>query len=311
MSKILELGYLGFEVSDLVQWESYAANVLGLGVVRGPNEVDGKETRLLRMDKENYRFILTQGSADDCIYCGWKVTNKEAVESFSQHLNSLNHAWQWATDEELTLRNIDKMLHFSDPDGNRHEVYCAPVATEAAFSSDVVNSGFVTGDGGLGHIVFEVENYPGVVEFAETVLGFNLSDHIYMAVEPEVKIEISFFHTNERHHSFAVAPRAPGPGAIKSVHHFMLETAVVSDVGLARDRYLAAGLPVVMDIGQHPNDKMISFYGLTPSGFCVEFGCGGVIVDEDHWSTTSYEGISEWGHQPIAPINQVQQGDPS
>ena len=68
------------------------------------------------------------------------------------------------------------------------------------------------------------------------MLGLHLSDHIYLEVAPGMKIEISFFHGNERHHSYAVAPRAPTPGPKKSIHHFMVEARTVADVGCARDR---------------------------------------------------------------------------
>jgi biphenyl-2,3-diol 1,2-dioxygenase len=299
--QITELGYLGFEVSNMPNWEHFATEVLGLEVLPGPTNTDGKATRRLRMDSAAYRFILLEGAADDCAFAGWRAADSSAVEAFSKKLSAMGLAWSWGTDQELNVRSVEKMLHFQDPEGNRHEVFCGQQQLAKPFFSTKVTSGFVTGDGGLGHIVYEANNYPGVVQFAENVLGLKLSDHIYMAVAPEVKIEVSFFHTNERHHSFAVAPRAPIPGPVKRVHHFMIEARSVVDVGLARDRCLAAGLPVVMDIGQHPNDQMISFYGKTPSGFHVEFGCGGVMVDDANWKVGSYDQMSTWGHRP-APV---------
>ena len=72
----------------------------------------------------------------------------------------------------------------------------------------------------------------------------------------------------------------------------------MADVGSARDRCLAFGLPVVMDIGQHPNDQMISFYAYTPSGFLFEFGWGGVKVDDAFWKAEAYGRVSNWGHRP-------------
>ena len=38
--------------------------------------------------------------------------------------------------------------------------------------------------------------------------------------------------------------------------------------------------------GAHPDD--------------IEFGCGGVKVDDRTWSTRSYDQISVWGHKPPA-----------
>lgn len=291
---ITELGYLGFEVSDLSRWDQFAADVLGLGVQPGATA----NTRWLRMDEQHHRIILSEGPADDCAYAGWQVADAAAVDAFGRHLDSLGVGWTRGSADELVLRAVQQMLHFKDPEGNRHEVYCGMAAAATPFKSNKVPAGFVTGSGGLGHIVYEANNYPGVLDFAQQVLGLRLSDHIDLAVAPGINIEVAFFHTNERHHSFAVAPRAPVPGPKKSVHHFMVEVADVADVGRARDRCLTMGQAVVMDIGQHPNDHMISFYGQTPSGFLVEFGWGGVKVDDASWQTTRYDHMSDWGHRP-------------
>ena len=53
-----ELGYLGFEVSDMPRWERFAREVLGVGVSRGP-----QDTLRLRLDAAPARFILRQGGA--------------------------------------------------------------------------------------------------------------------------------------------------------------------------------------------------------------------------------------------------------
>jgi hypothetical protein len=42
---------------------------------------------------------------------------------------------------------------------------------------------------------------------------------------------------------------------------------------------------------------MFSFYARTPSGFDVEFGWGGVQIDDDRWRVVSYTRGSEWGHR--------------
>jgi len=297
---ITELGYLGFEVSDLKRWDQFASEVMGLAVSAGPRA----NTRWLRMDEQRCRFILTEGAADDLAFAGWRVPSVVAVEAFGQHLDKLGIAWVWGSDEECALRAVQGMIHFADPTGSRHEVFCAPLLATDRFGSAKVASGFVTGEGGLGHVVYQSSDYPKTVEFAQKVLGLNISDTINGQVgpTPDARIEVSFLHANERHHSFAVAPQPPFPGVHKRMHHFMIEARHVEDIGFARDRCLAMGQPVAQDIGQHPNDRMISFYGQTPSGFFVEIGWGGVKVDEASWQVRTYDQFSEWGHRPaVAP----------
>lgn len=306
MTEIEELGYLGFEVSDMQRWERFASEVMGVGVSAGP-----RDSVRLRIDAAAARLILLPGSSDDLAFTGWKVAAVEDVDAFALHLQQQGVAYAWAKEEELGLRDALQMLHFSDPEGNRHEVYAAAPVVAPAFHSPLVTSGFVTGAGGAGHVVFEADHYPQMVAFAQNILGARLSDHIYLQPVPGVSIEVSFFHANERHHSLAVAPRAPGQSVKKRLHHFMLEVGSVADVGRARDRCLDFGLPVVMDIGQHPNDRMISFYAHTPSGFLFEFGWGGVKVDAQQWQAASYDHVSEWGHRPFGALPSEAQEVPA
>jgi 2,3-dihydroxybiphenyl 1,2-dioxygenase len=256
----------------------------------------------LRLDAAPARLILIQGQADDVSFAGWKVDSAAAVDAFAAHLETQGLKGLYGSADELAVRHATRMLHFADPEGNRHEVYAEAPSAGPAFKSEVVTSGFVTGSGGAGHVVFEASNYPATIDFATRVLGLKISDHVHLEVGPGMKIEVSFFHVNERHHSMAVAPRAPVPGPAKHIHHFMIEVADISDVGRARDRCLKFGLPVVMDIGQHPNDRMISFYAHTPSGFLIEFGWGGVKVDDATWKVDEYDRISNWGHRPFGAM---------
>lgn len=297
MVQIKELGYLGFEVSDLPRWQAFVTEVLGAAVAPGP-----ADTLQVRVDQAPARLILAQGPANDCVFTGWRVADVAALHSFGQHLQANAVPYQQGTEAECAVRHATHMLHFTDPEGNRHEVYVARPNVLPPFSSAVVPAGFVTGAGGAGHVVYAASNYPAMIAFCQRVLGVALSDNIYVQPVPGVKVEVAFFHANERHHSLAVAPRSPEPGPRKQIHHFMLEVANLGDVGRARDRCLRFGLPVVMDIGQHPNDQMISFYAHTPSGFLVEVGWGGVKVDPTQWQAGAYDCVSQWGHRPYGAM---------
>jgi 3,4-dihydroxy-9,10-secoandrosta-1,3,5(10)-triene-9,17-dione 4,5-dioxygenase len=49
-------------------------------------------------------------------------------------------------------------------------------------------------------------------------------------------------------------------------------------------------------LGEHENDRMTSFYMLTPSNFAIEYGWGGLIVDPAKHETTQTKRVSIWGH---------------
>ena len=79
----------------------------------------------------------------------------------------------------------------------------------------------------------------------------------------------------------------------------------MNDVGLALDRCVKAGYDINMGLGSHPNDKMFSFYVRTPSGFLLEFGCGGIVIDDATWEVKAFKELSTWGHhhpEPKAPV---------
>ena len=76
----------------------------------------------------------------------------------------------------------------------------------------------------------------------------------------------------------------------------MLEYRSFDDVGLAYDRAKKAGIPIVLELGHHPNDQVFSFYMRTPSGFGIELGYGGILIDEATWEPQLYDRMSDWGH---------------
>src|SRR5690606_28047546 len=98
-----------------------------------------------------------------------------------------------------------------------------------------------------------------------------------------------------RHHSLAIGNL---PGATYSLRHFMLEMPDLAAVGRALDAALDHdGCTVTSTLGQHTNDHMISFYVDAPGGIAVEIGCGGRVVDDVGWTTSSYTTATAWGHR--------------
>ena len=43
---------------------------------------------------------------------------------------------------------------------------------------------------------------------------------------------------------------------------------------------------------------MVSFYVKTPAGFDIEYGWGGIAVDDATWRVGQYDRPSIWGHKP-------------
>nr|ART38240.1 F328 [uncultured bacterium] len=158
--------------------------------------------------------------------------------------------------------------------------------------SPLARSGFVADEHGLGHLVVSAPDSAATAAFYQDLLGFRLSDRIVCEFYG-YPVDITFLHTNPRHHSLAFGGPQP-----KRLHHFLLEVKSLDDVGAALDRAVAAGVRIAQMLGRHPNDRMVSFYAFTPSGFQFEYGWGGRMVDDATWQPTVHDRISEWGHHP-------------
>ncbi|WP_330185159.1 hypothetical protein OHB26_17165 [Nocardia sp. NBC_01503] len=72
---------------------------------------------------------------------------------------------------------------------------------------------------------------------------------------------------------------------------------VTGDAGLGHVAIITKK-PHQMRVGQHTNDKELSFYAVAPSGFDWEVGWNPIVVNEITWEPTTYQGISIWGHTP-------------
>ena len=293
MSEIARLGYLGFEVSGLAAWQAFATDVLGLEA--GAPTAAGALP--LRMDELERRILLHEGPGDDLAYAGWEVRDEPSLRALAGRLEAAGVAVREGSAADAAERGVATLLRCADPNGNAVELFVGPRVATAPFRSSRLLSGFVTGDQGLGHLVLVTKSLRETDRFYRDLLGLRLSDRIQTRLGGVLPVEIVFLHANPRHHSLAFA-EAPLP---KRMHHFMLEVGSLDDVGRAYDRCLDAGVPIAQTLGRHPNDRMVSFYARTPSGFDVEFGWGARTIDDATWQARVYGEISEWGHRPPAP----------
>ena len=116
-----------------------------------------------------------------------------------------------------------------------------------------------------------------------------------------VTLELSFLRLNERHHTVALAAtRGQRMNPLRTgIHHLNLQAASLDDVTEAYQRMRKLGFAISNAIGQHPNDREVSFYVASPLGFDVELGWNLIVVsDEAAWKPAHYQGISLWGHFP-------------
>lgn len=281
---ISALGYLGIRSDKTADWSYFAQKLLGMQL-----SDRGGSTLSFRMDDYKQRFVVTDEVGEALAFIGWEVDNKSDLDHYAARVEAAGYAVQpgsaWLADQ----RCVSDLIFFSDPQGNRIELFYQPQRNTDPFIPGRPISGFKTGPVGMGHAVLHTNCVDMQLPFYRDILDFAVSDY---GLKP---VPLYFFHLNERHHSFALV----GSGG-SGFHHFMVEYLNLDDVGQGYDLAQIEQDGVAYTLGRHTNDYMTSYYANTPSGFFVESGWGGRLIDPDTWQpheTTC--GPSFWGHDRL------------
>lgn len=292
MTKISALGYLGIGVRDLAAWRAFATEVLGVQAVDADG-LDG-EALYLRVDDRLYRFVVVPGG-DKLDFIGWEVATPADFEELLRDLEAANVTYR--EDPELAaLRGVARLARCADPAGRALEFYQGASVPKQPFVSPT-GARFVTRDPsgkdmGLGHIVLSFPDLDKALDFYLGTLRFKLSDTITMPSG----VVLTFTHVNARHHSLALVQGRPN--ADPQLNHFMLEVEDIDMVGRALDQVHQRGVSKIASLGRHTNDLMLSFYMRSPSGFGIEYGCQGRLIDDSTWTAVNYTSMQFWGHDP-------------
>lgn len=282
---IQELTYAGFGSPNAQAWKRY-----GTGMVGAMLKADGPDGAVrLAFDDVNYRLAIHPGDTDEFRYAGWGMANETDLHAYAAQLDRAGLSLTQGDAALCAEREVSELIWFTDPWGTRHELTWGKFATPYTFRSGrTMRSGFVTGDQGLGHIVLQVPDLVEANEFYADILGFRLSDRIVSK-----HFDVRFYHINGRHHSLALSEL---PGHI-GFNHLMLEYQSMDDLGKAIDLLPKFDAPVMQTLGRHSNDLMTSTYVGTPSGFQIELGYGGMVIDDLSWVARTYSVPSFWGHR--------------
>ena len=123
--------------------------------------------------------------------------------------------------------------------------------------------------------------------YYNTVFDARLTDYIDETISG-IKFKIRFLRVNQRHHSVAIAAvnRLPVNPIRTRVQHVNVQVADLDDMTASYQRVKELGFDMALGVGQHTNDKELSFYAMTPSGFEWEVGWNPIVVDETTWEPT-------------------------
>ena len=275
------LGYVGVRAKSLEDWSNFGTRFLGMQLV------DKTSSMLsLRMDDRKQRVIVNADTDGGAAFFGWEVADAAALAALAARLEGADVAVARGSRALADERRVKDLIVFTDPIGNRLEAFYGAEVSAEPFRPGRNISGFRTGPLGMGHAVLTIERLDDVLPFYRDVLGFGLSDYI---LKP---FKAYFLHVNPRHHSLAFIETGKN-----GIHHLMVELFSFDDVGQAYDIALADPESIGSTFGRHTNDYVTSFYSWSPSGFMVEYGWGGRLVEPGNWTPEEAVGPSLWGHE--------------
>lgn len=291
MAKVSALGYVGWAISDADAWHHLLQSVYGLE--RRTDSPAG--IHQYRLDEYHHRLAFHESDSDRLLHIGWEIESREALRELAQDLSAKGLAVEPGETALCNERAVMELIAVSGPDGVRNEIFFGPKQDAAPFSPSRGMDGYNTGDLGLGHVVLASEDPDAAVKWYREMLGFELSDYIFWD-----DVEATFLHCNPRHHSLALTnPVGPLKGG--DFNHIMLEANSIDDVGRAWDIVQKNGVPIAMTLGRHTNDRTTSFYIYSPSGWWIEYGYGGALIDDETWEPKFYNAPKIWGHEMLPP----------
>lgn len=289
----VHLGYLVIESNRFEDWRRFGTDAIGMH-----HDDVSRDVMRFRLDTHACRFLVRRGPAEDVVAIGWHIDDHTSFDNIEARIRAHGVPVVRGSDEEAALRGVERLLRFPGPKGIVQEIYTTPVISPEPLR--MLASGWVTGDAGMGHVAITSARPTLMRGYYNTVFDARLTDYIDETISG-VKLKIRFLRVNERHHSIAIAAvhGLPIDPVRTRVQHLNIQADSLDDLARSYERVHELGFDMALSVGQHTNDKELSYYARTPSGFEWEVGWNPLVIDESTWEPTTHQGISIWGHKPV------------
>ena len=288
----VRLGYVVIGSRKLEAWKTFLTEGIGLHLA-----CDSADTLAWRMDDHARRLIVQNDDAEDVTAIGWELEDESALAIVLARLAGKGVQVDVVEGQQAADRGVRSLHRFVGPKGLTLELFTQPIMDTRPLA--MLCSGFVTGRGGMGHLSFMSREPDRKAAFWRELFDARTSDRIEIAAGDRAVLDVTFLRMNQRHHSVAIA--ATRKFAVDMyrtrIQHLNLEAATLDDLSGAYERCSKLGYSFERGVGQHPNDRELSFYIATPSGFDLEIGWDALTVEEASWQPgRTYPNMSTWGH---------------
>src|SRR6202795_5072442 len=134
------LGYVGIRTKNLDDWATYGTRFLGMQLVD-----KSRGTLALRMDDRKQRVIVHTDEDEGPSFYGWEVADAAALDALAAHLEKSGVKIARGSRALADERRVRDLIVFSDPIGDRLEVFHGAQVSSDPFKPGRAISGFRTG----------------------------------------------------------------------------------------------------------------------------------------------------------------------
>ena len=125
---ICALGYLGIRSDRLDDWSDFAGGLLGMQRV----DRAGKAVAF-RMDDQVQRLLVSDEPGETLAFMGWEVAQKDDLDDYAARLTAAGVDVRAGRGELADRRFVTDLIWFTDPMGNRVELFFDPMKADDPF----------------------------------------------------------------------------------------------------------------------------------------------------------------------------------
>ncbi len=251
-----------------------------------------------RLDDQECRFLLRRGPAEDVVATGWHIDDHASFEQIEARIRAHGVPVVRGSDEEAALRAWNASFGSPAPRASpRRSTPPADLRRTAAHARVRLRHRRLRHGTHRAHL-HQADADPRLLQHRLRRPSDRLhrrDDQRRQTQDPlPARQRTPPLHRGGRHPR---AARRPDPHPRPAPQHPGRHS------GRRRQSYQRVhelGFDMALSVGQHTNDKELSYYARTPSGFEWEVGWNPIVIDETTWEPSTHQGISVWATSPSA-----------
>lgn len=247
------LGYVALNVTDLPKSTAFYRDLVGLAVTES-----GDDVTALRCSRDHHNLLLYRAQAAGLKRIGFELESRKDLDVARAYVAELGLAVTDVPAEELkSLRTVAAFRFRVPGSGVCMEYFVQMMHLAQAYEPTVAKIER------LGHVVLNVADFDGTLQWLTGKLGFVVSDFV-----PGFAAFLRC-HPNPLHHSMAILA-----GTADHLNHVNFMVTDIDDIGRGMNRMKQSGVEIVFGPGRHQPSESIFLYWLDPDRMTVEYSFG-------------------------------------